>query len=115
MLPNPELVEFAVTGGSQSVTKTIHATAVTLENGETVTICDTPGFGDSAGAEMDISNGIGIVHALRRAASVKPVLVLNYQTMRFNRYQGLRETLGTVTKMMGKTTDFSSFGYIFTL
>ena len=36
------------------------------------------------------------------------------RAMSSNRYSELRETLKTVTKMMGNVTDFSSFEYIFT-
>jgi len=28
-------------------------------------ICDSPGFGDSAGVEVDIANGVGMIDALR--------------------------------------------------
>ena len=28
-------------------------------------ICDSPGFGDSAGVEVDIANGVGMINALR--------------------------------------------------
>ena len=27
-------------------------------------ICDSPGFGDSAGVEVDIANGVGMINAL---------------------------------------------------
>jgi hypothetical protein len=53
------------------VTTTIQATTIPLEN-DFVTICDTPGFGDTKGHEREISNGLGIIHALKGTASIKP-------------------------------------------
>ena len=70
-LPSEVLAEFAVSGGARSVTTTIQATTIPLEN-DFVTICDTPGFGDTKGHEREISNGLGIIHALKCAASIKP-------------------------------------------
>ena len=63
----------------------IHFT-VELPGGETITICDTPGFGDTKGTEVEIANGLGIIHALKLAASVKPVLVINHPGMHDSRY-----------------------------
>jgi len=40
-------------------------------------LCDTPGFGDTSGAEVDVANGIGIVNALKQANSVVPVILLS--------------------------------------
>jgi len=113
-LPDEVLAEFAVSGSATSVTKTIHATTVSLPNGENVTICDTPGFGDTKGVEMEISNGLGVIHALKKARSVKPVLVFDREVMAGGRYAMLRKTLEIVILMMGKQSDFSSFEYIFT-
>ena len=82
---------------------------------ELITICDTPGFGDTKGAEMEIANGLGIIHALKRSASIKPVLVLDHKSMDANRWYALRKNLSTIIAMMGhKSLDFSSFSYIFT-
>lgn len=54
------------------------------------------------------------MRALRRASGIKPVWVLNSQTMRANGYQEIRETLEVVRGVMGKTPDFSPFEYVFT-
>ena len=111
------LSEFAVSGGASSVTKTIHATNVRLspDTEDCITICDTPGFGDTNGPEMEISNGLGTIHALKRAASIKPVVTLDYKGMSTSRWLALRQTLSTVIAMMGRDSiDFSSFSYIFT-
>jgi hypothetical protein len=110
----PHLSQFAVSGGATSVTKTIHATTIELPGGELVTICDTPGFGDTKGTEMEISNSQGVIHALTKAASIRPVLVLNHKGMDDSRYAPLRKTLGTVIEMMGHCSNFAPFEYVFT-
>jgi hypothetical protein len=80
-----------------------------------ITICDTPGFGDTKGKEMDISNGLGIIHALKCAASIKPVIVIDHRTMDGSRFSPLRKNLSTVIAMIGRESiDFSPFAYIFT-
>jgi hypothetical protein len=109
-----------VSGGANSVTKTIQATTIVLKGGdaeqkERITICDTPGFGDSKGHEQEISNGLGIIHALKGAASIKPVIVIDHRTMDGGRFAPLRKNLSTVIAMMGRDSiDFSPFSYIFT-
>ena len=92
-LPKEILDEFAVSGSATSVTTAIHATTVQLPCGGTVTICDTPGFGDTKGPEVEISNGLGVIHALKKARTVKPVLVFDREGMSTKRFAILRETL----------------------
>lgn len=55
-----------------------------------VIICDTPGIGDTAGAEVDIANGIGIVDAIKESRSVKPVFLLSGLRIG-DRGEGIRE------------------------
>jgi hypothetical protein len=38
---------------------------------------DTPGFGDTQGAEVDISNTIGIIRSVSKATRVFPVFLFN--------------------------------------
>jgi hypothetical protein len=109
-----------VSGGANSVTTTIQATTIELKGEEVgqkerITICDTPGFGDSKGHEQEISNGLGIIHALKGATSIKPVIVIDHRTMDGGRFSPLRKNLSTVIAMMGRDSiDFSPFSYIFT-
>ena len=41
-------------------------------------ICDSPGFGDTAGPEVDIANGIGIIKAIQGCSSVRPLILASY-------------------------------------
>ncbi len=40
-----------------------------------ITFCDTPGFRDTRGPEIDIANGIGICKAVREAKTVRPIIL----------------------------------------
>jgi hypothetical protein len=51
-------------------------------------ICDSPGFGDSAGVEVDIANGVGMINALYGAASVRVVVLLAYEALIHNKMKG---------------------------
>ena len=41
-------------------------------------LCDTPGFEDTAGAEVDISNTLGLIEAIQKCKNVRPVVVLSF-------------------------------------
>ncbi|CAF4569908.1 unnamed protein product [Rotaria sp. Silwood2] len=41
-------------------------------------LCDSPGFEDTSGPEVDIANGFGIVKAIKGSKSVKPVILISY-------------------------------------
>jgi hypothetical protein len=51
-------------------------------------ICDSPGFGDNAGVEVDIANGVGMINALYGASSVRVVVLLAYEALISNRMKG---------------------------
>jgi len=48
----------------------------TPERKMNLVICDSPGFGDTAGVEVDIANGVGMINALHGARSVRVVFYL---------------------------------------
>jgi hypothetical protein len=50
----------------------------TKSNKKNLVICDSPGFGDNAGVEVDIANGVGMINALYGASSVRVVVLLTY-------------------------------------
>jgi hypothetical protein len=54
----------------------------------TLFICDTPGFGDSAGVEVDIANGVGMINALHGAKSARVVVILPYDSLTGDRMAG---------------------------
>jgi hypothetical protein len=48
---------------------------------DTIILCDSPGFGDTGGAVMDIANGLGIAEALRCCKSMKPIIVISKDSL----------------------------------
>ena len=59
----------------------IHFIDLILKGGWTrsgsIIICDTAGFGDNRGPEIDIANGIGLTRAIHLSRSVRPVIVMS--------------------------------------
>jgi hypothetical protein len=48
---------------------------------ENIILVDTPGSGDTQNAEVDISNSIGIIKAVKKASEVHPVIIFSYRNM----------------------------------
>lgn len=53
--------------------------------------CDSPGFGDSAGTEVDIANVCGMINALHKANSVKIVVIIAHDSLTAKRMSGAIE------------------------
>jgi hypothetical protein len=60
----------------------------TPSNKKNLVICDSPGFGDNAGVEVDIANGVGMINALHGANSVIVVVLLAYEALISDRFNG---------------------------
>ena len=92
-----------------SVTKFI--SCVTMDR---LTLCDTPGFEDSQGAEVDIANGVGVVEGIRRCKSVIPAIVVSYKSTG-ERYSGIKSLTTLIASMFNDIpNNIESFLYIFT-
>lgn len=63
----------------------------TKSNRKNLVICDSPGFGDNAGVEVDIANGVGMINALYGATSVRVVVLLAYEALVSSRMKGAIE------------------------
>ena len=78
-----ELEDFIASSAKRSITRYINPLQLTLKNNsgdtEYIVIVDTPGFGDSQGLEVDISNSIGIVKSVGQSNKVYPVIIFNEQ------------------------------------
>jgi hypothetical protein len=112
--PQPKLTEFKAAPGATSVTRIIQAVGVDPQR---VVLVDTPGFQDTEGYELDIANESALIGAFQRDRTIKPILVLNAKELSFGRFQSLKDTLNTVTRMMmdtSKNVDFGAFHYLFT-
>jgi len=111
---DPSVEGYETSCGREAVTKSIQTAQVNLD-GANVVLCDTPGFGEDEGVEENIANGLGIVRALHRARSVRPVLILSREGMG-DRFSAFSETLSSVTRLIGnaESVDLRPFNYVFT-
>jgi hypothetical protein len=98
---NPSLRSVKVLNCGESVTRYITAVPITFEidnEEKSLILCDTPGFQDTMGAEVDIANCIGLVSAIRGANSVRPVVLISYRDG--NRLQGVSVVASTIANMV---------------
>jgi hypothetical protein len=77
-------------------------------------LCDTPGFKDQNGCEVDIANGYGIVKALKGCNSVRPVILISSQSFG-SRCAGIKELAHLLSRMIDEIGSYlNSFTYLFT-
>jgi hypothetical protein len=77
------------------------------------TYCDTPGFGDTAGVEVDVANGIGIISALRGGKSVRLVILISYADLIANNVEGAITIGKTVSNLFHNIEDVSASIIVF--
>ena len=77
-------------------------------------ICDSPGFEDSQGPEVDIANGVGVVKGIKGCKSLIPVIVVSFKSTG-ERYKGLKSLANLVASMFTNLENhIETFIYIFT-
>jgi energy-coupling factor transporter ATP-binding protein EcfA2 len=114
-----ELYDVAISSRDESETRYIHAVPVNFSifakhDKRTTILCDTPGFGDTAGAEVGIANAIGVLEAIKGCKSVKPVILINYLDVG-GRGEGIKKLAHLLVRMIKNIEDYlSCFNYIFT-
>ncbi|CAF1361391.1 unnamed protein product [Rotaria magnacalcarata] len=65
----------------------------------TLILCDAPGFGDTAGPEVDIANSIGVIEALKGTKSVKLLALSSYKSLG-DRGEGIQELARILVSMI---------------
>ncbi|CAG9311001.1 unnamed protein product [Blepharisma stoltei] len=94
--------------------ETKHITAVKIPTESEIFVCDTPGLMDTAGAEVDIANTIGIANAIQKCKSVRPLILLSGKADG-DRFQGFKKLANSLSKFCPGLKKYSqSFGYAFT-
>lgn len=77
-----------------------------------ITFCDTPGFRDTRGDEIDIANGIGISKAVRQAKTVHPVILFCNDNFD-KRFKQTLEMLDTIAALIPPNPNAESIIYWF--
>jgi hypothetical protein len=109
--------------GGWSKTKHVIAIQVDLQqlnnnlNGK-LFICDTPGFGDTAGPEVNIANSVGLQKALNKCKNARILMLISDRSIG-SRSKGLREfvlRLGAMFSNLVTDEDNlkNNFAYLFT-
>ena len=76
--------------------------------------CDSPGFGETAGAEVDIANNIGIVNGFSKCKSVKIVILVSWNSLQDKAIE-FRKLLISLMGMIPDISDrLDSFLFLFT-
>ena len=82
--------------------------------GNSFVFCDSPGFEDTSGAEVDIANGVGIIRAVKRCKSVKLVILLSSKGMG-DKQKGVKDVARTLVGLIPGIKDhIRSVFYLFT-
>ncbi|ETO33243.1 hypothetical protein RFI_03864 [Reticulomyxa filosa] len=111
-----------VSTSSKAASETRYITAVPIDLKEmgilgakgNVILCDTPGFEDTNGPEVDVANGIGIIRALQQCKSVKPVVLISYVALG-HRMSCVKELARTLVGIIPSIENhISAFSYVFT-
>ena len=100
---HPDVKDIVVSEKCVSETRHIHAVDLKV-NGARVFLCDSPGLNDTAGPEVDISNGIGIVNALKNCGSVRLVILLSLEDVG-SRLTALKSLFKTLSNLMRSPAD----------
>ena len=115
-IKNPALKNVTTSASAKSETRFITAVPINITvNGrnEEVFLCDSPGFGDTNGAEMDIANGYSIVKAIQGCKSVRVVLLISYKSMG-DKLTGIKNMAHVLIQMISElNSHMKAFSYFF--
>jgi hypothetical protein len=76
--------------------------------------CDTPGFEDTNGPEVDVANGIGVVEAVKQAKSVRPLILFSKMSMG-DRGELIKALAHVLVNIVSNIKDhLEAFTYVFT-
>jgi energy-coupling factor transporter ATP-binding protein EcfA2 len=122
----PTLEKFEI-GDCEVASKTRYVTGLPLSpsavNGdlpnrstETISLCDTPGFLETRGPEMQIATGQGIVDAVKKAKCVWPVIVIGRDSVgpKWHIFRDLLKTIAAFIEKIPSLIQNGGFTYIFT-
>ena len=98
--PVPELMRIGHTNQSQTFVPQVEpAPAASL--GARAAFADCPGFIDSRGFEINVSNAVNVRQAVAAAASCVVVVVINYFSLLADRGKGVRDLMAILASLFG--------------
>ncbi|CAF4867046.1 unnamed protein product, partial [Rotaria sp. Silwood1] len=118
-IKNSDLKKVTTSPSARSETRYITTVTVNFKDVDGYTdgdiiLCDTPGFEDTNGPEIDIANGIAVVRAVKGCKSVKPVVLISYKSIG-DRCRGVKELAHVLVGLIpGIKDNIKAFSYIFT-
>ena len=78
-------------------------------------MCDPPGFSDTNGLEVDISNSIGILKTMKSSKTVRPVILISGKDYESKRMTGFKDTINVFVDMLKDPKEYlSSFSFLLT-
>lgn len=118
-VPNKALAAITTSPEARSETRYISAVSVDYTDEfdskqRSIMVCDTPGFDDTNGPEVDVANGVGVVAAVQQCKSVRPVVLISSKSVG-DRGQGIKRMAHLLTKIIPNLPDvLSTFSFFFT-
>lgn len=118
-IKDSQLKDVTSTPFAESVTRYITPVTVNFEDvgsysTGSIVLCDSPGFEDTGGPEVDIANGISIIRAIKTCKTVKPVILISYLSVG-DRYVGLKKLARVLVGLIPGIKDhIQAFSYFFT-
>lgn len=117
---NPYLREVISSPFGKSETRYIKPIVISLKDiyggtkSGSINLCDSPGFEDTSGPEVDIANSIGVIAALQNCKSVKILALSSYKSLG-DRGQGIQKLAHTLVNMIRDIEDrLNTVVYTFT-
>ncbi|CAF1149796.1 unnamed protein product [Adineta steineri] len=117
---NPGLIDVKSSPFSKSETRFIIPVTISLKDifgsyeTNEIILCDAPGFGDTKSPEIDISNCIGVIRALKSCKSVSILALSSYQSLG-DRGEGIQQLIHILINMIhGIENRLNSILYGFT-
>lgn len=62
---------------------------------------DCPGFNDNRGSEINIANAVNIRQCFQEVKSIRIIIIINYNTFKTDRGQGVRELVEMTKQLFG--------------
>ena len=92
--PESIIPGFEIGHSTESKTRSISVHPV-----DDIYLMDTPGFEDTDGVELDMANYITVSNTLRRAKSIRPVVVISESSIKEGRGDNFRQILNLLQNL----------------